>query len=73
MKMTLTKADVLNVYDELDRRMDIDYAHGHFTARQISAERTSRLQGVYGTLKVLADNWRDVVSWTSDIETERYW
>lgn len=73
MKMTLTKADVLNVYDELDRRMDIDYVDGYFTASQISAERTSRLQGVYGTLKVLADNWRDVVSWISDIETERYW
>lgn len=77
--ITLTKEDVIKVYDELDRRMEIDTEDmmdiPNFNInRWIWDERASRLQGVYGTIMALVPNrnWQDIVYWKNQIEEERY-
>lgn len=74
--MTFTREQIEAVYDELDRRIDLDIADETLPnkARWIWDERASRLQGVYGTLMALATNknWQDITWWISDIEEKRY-
>lgn len=71
----LTKEDITKVYNELDRRMDMDIADGTIPKRYIDEERKARLQGVYGTIMAIVPNrnWQDIVWWIDEIEEERYY
>lgn len=71
----LTKEDITKVYNELDRRMDMDIADGTIPMRYIDEERKARLQGVYGTIMAIVPNrnWQDIVWWIDEIEEERYY
>lgn len=75
--VTLTKEQVEAVYDELDRRIDIDAdwdAMADDASKWIAEERKSRLQGVYGTIMAVVpnSNWQDIVRWIQEIEERRY-
>jgi len=74
--MEFTREDIEKVYDELDRRMEIDIRDEAipWNGDSIREERASRLQGVYGTIMALAPdkNWQEVVRWFGEIEEERY-
>lgn len=75
--VTLTKEQVEAVYDELDRRIDIDAdwdVAADDASKWIAEERKSRLQGVYGTIMAIVpySNWQDVVRWIQEIEERRY-
>lgn len=73
--LNLTKEDIVDVYDELDRRINMDIEDKTIPARYIEEERKARLQGVYGTLMALVPikNWREIVWWIDEIEEERYY
>lgn len=70
----LTKEDIIKVYDELDRRMNMDIEDGTVPRRYTDEERNARLQGLYGTIMALVpnSNWRQIVQWFDEIEEERY-
>ena len=70
-----TKEDIIKVYDELDRRMELDIEDGTVPRRYIGEERKARLQGLYGTSMVLVSNkeWQQIVWWIDEIEEERYY
>ena len=70
-----TKEDIIKVYDELDRRMELDIEDGTVPRRYIEEERRARLQGLYGTIMVLVSNkeWQQIVWWIDEIEEERYY
>ena len=72
---TFTREDIIKVYDELDRRMEMDIKDGLIPPRYIEEERKIRLQGVYGTLMCLCSpgNWLDITWWINTIEEERYY
>ena len=80
--MTLTREDIVKVYDELDRRMELDIYDGTmsdkagvaYSREWLVGEYEARMQGVYGTLMALVpnDNWCDIVTWIREIEYERY-
>lgn len=72
---TFTKEDIVKVYDELDRRINMDVEDSIVPRRYVEDERKSRLQGLYGTLMVLVpnENWREIVWWIDEIEEERYY
>lgn len=73
--MVFTKQDIKAVYDELDRRIELDMSDGTIPdCIELKYTRSDRLQGVYGTLMALAtnENWRDIVWWCEEIERERY-
>ena len=61
--MIITYEDVEAVYDEYERRMQMD--------KYDKYERLSYMQGIYGTLMALADNWIDVVNYIDVIEVNR--
>lgn len=73
-KIKFTREDVERVYDEVERRLEVDKACGAFTNEaEIRECRNAMLQGVYGTLMTLASNWSDVRCKMIDpIEEERY-
>ena len=75
MRITFTLEDVTRVYDEVDRRIESDRMLGLFeTDGEIKEYRKAMMQGVYGTLMVLADNWSEVRCRMIDrIEDERHW
>ena len=74
MKYKFTKEDVERVYDEVERRIQIDVRDDCFdTQDEIIEYRNAMLQGVYGTLMVLASNWPDVRSMTDVIEEAWHW
>lgn len=70
-----TKEDLIKVYDELDRRMNLDLEDGTVPRRYATEERKARLQGVYGTLMALVPNknWQSITWWIDEIEEERYY
>lgn len=74
--VTITKQDVEKIYDELDRRIQLDIEDGTIPNKDkwIWDERASRLQGVYGTMMAIVsnENWQKIVWWKDDIEEERY-
>lgn len=70
--MTFTMEQLNQVFDEMERRLSVDIDNGVLrTDREIRYARNDMLQGVYGTLMVLADNWSDVRQMIDRIEIER--
>lgn len=65
--------NVKDVFDEVDRRMEVEMKEGGFagwTQDEVNTYRDAMLQGVYSVLIVLAKDWPAVV-WMCDSEEER--
>lgn len=72
--MTFSREQVERVYDEMERRLAPLISTGILkTDKEIKDCRSDMLQGVYGTLMVLADNWTEVRRWADRIEEERFY
>ena len=81
MKIAYTREQVEAVYDEVDRRLEMDIRDGYFYNKQGNFQdaeykdyRAAMLQGVYSALMATASNWSEVVtSMIVPIEERRYW
>ena len=70
----ITKEEVQRAYDEIERRVQLEIKDGAFKWEdEINEYRGALLQGLYGTLKVLSDNWCEVSRWCYDLEDQAYW
>lgn len=74
--ITLHRSDIDKIYDEFDRRINIDIEDGTLPndPRFIDIERKSRAQGLYGTIMALVpnENWQHIVWWIDEVEEQRY-
>lgn len=78
-KIKFEKEDISRVYDEVQRRLEIDVRDlcedgisGEELTNIIRETRLAMLQGVYSTLMVLSLDWPDVVQMTAKEENERW-
>lgn len=71
-KIDYKREDIERIYDEVDRRIEMEIKDGGFKyISEVVEYRKAMLQGVYSTLMVTAKDWPQVVFWTDQIE-ERY-
>ena len=71
MKRTFTMEEVERVYDEIYRRLDNEIRMGLIeTETEINEYKNAMLQGVYGTLMILAENWVGVRTMLDRIECD---
>ena len=73
MAIKLTKEDIAKVYDEIDRRVNMDMKDGFLDGDSVEDYYKTLLQGVYGAIMAISDNWCDITSWMDEIEVDRYW
>lgn len=73
MGLNLQKCDVERVYDEVERRMQLLYAEGGWTSKELREERVAMTQGVYSALMMLSENWPDVRAACDEVEDETGW
>lgn len=74
-KINFTQEQVKAVYDEVDRRIELDIKDGDFKwESEIVEYRKAMLQGVYSVLMSLAPNrnWQDTTWWIQEEEEKRY-
>lgn len=78
-KIQFEKEDISRVYDEVERRLEIDVSDlyedgisGKELNRIITETRLAMLQGVYSTLMMLSLDWPDVVQMINKEENERW-
>lgn len=78
-KIRFEKEDISRVYDEVQRRLEIDVRDlceegisGEELHNIIRETRLAMLQGVYSTLMVLSLGWPDVVTMIDKEENERW-
>ena len=72
-KMEYTREMVEAIYDEMDRRIELDIASGCFRwEREIVEARKTMLQGIYSVMMVTASNWSELTWTLEEIEAERY-
>jgi len=70
--MTITKENLEKIYDEVERRINIDIKSNVLkTEREIKDTRSDMMQGVYSALMTIADNWEDVVWYIDEEEKKR--
>ena len=72
-RVCITREQVEAIYDELDRRMDIDIRDDLFGADEVLVKESlqEKLQGVYATLMTISANWSDVRYWCGKAEDAR--
>ena len=72
-KMEYTREMIEAIYDEMDRRIELDIANGCFKwEREIVEARKTMLQGIYSAMTITASNWLELAWTISEIESERY-
>lgn len=70
--MTITKQNLEKIYDEVERRINIDIKSNVLkTERENKDTRSDMMQGVYSALMTIADNWEDVVWYIDEEEKKR--
>lgn len=73
MRYNYTEDDIVRIYDEVDRRVEIDESDGCFrTIIERVDYRNAILQGVYSVLMVSSTNWSWVCGLCRDEEQNRY-
>ena len=78
--MKYTREDIQSVYDEVERRIQMDIKNGYLTDKDgyiqpetISEYRDTILQGVYATFMILSDDWPNVCQMCIEEEESRGW
>lgn len=78
--MKYTRKDIQAVYDEVERRIQMDIKNGYLAddngyipAEAIESYRGILLQGVYSVLMTLSDDWPNVRQTCLEEEESRKW
>lgn len=78
--MGFTGKDIQAVYDEVERRIQMDIKNGYLTdengcipAEAVKEYREIALQGVYATFMTLSDDWPNVSQMCLEEEENRGW
>lgn len=72
-KIVVTKKLMKSVYDEIERRLYMDWVDGLFK-NDIEKDEALRemLQGAYGVLMVVSSNWDQTAEWIREFELENF-
>lgn len=72
-KIIVTKKLMKSVYDEIERRLYMDWVDGLFE-NDLEKDEALRemLQGAYGALMVISTNWDQVAEWIREFELENF-
>lgn len=70
-KIVVTKKMIKSVYDEIERRLYMDWVDGMFEDDHEKGEAFRQmLQGAYGALMVVSSNWDQTANWIREFERE---
>lgn len=73
MKTEITKDDIAEIYDEVERRLARDLFDGAFkNDNEFAQQRIAMLQGVYSALMCISEDWSKTVSLIDEEEESRY-
>ena len=72
-QIVVTKKMMKSVYDEIERRLYMDWSDGLFE-NDIERSEALRemLQGAYGALMVISANWDQTAEWIREFELENF-
>ena len=72
-KVVVTKKMMKSVYDEIERRLYMDWVDRLFK-NDIEKDAALRemLQGAYGALMVISSNWDQTAEWIREFELENF-
>ena len=72
-KIVVTKKLIKSVYDEIERRLYMDWVEGLFE-NDLEKDKALRemLQGAYGALTVISTNWDQTADWLREFELENF-
>lgn len=74
MRVDITMEDLEKIYDEVERRVQIDVNDGCFDdIKQVQEYRNALMQGVYSALRILSNDWVETVLMIGKIEDDAYW